>query len=151
MFVVSSGTLISRDFQTEVFFRHVKNGSIYEHLQQIFEGEGVTLGNTSAEKRARVKKIVLTVLFDDDLRVYNKAEKSYIRIFRRYFPRVAKGFAFVKSYGYWELAVLLQRIESFLLLGKVCQRISLERPEIPLFTIHDNIVTTLAMKNIYNL
>mgnify|MGYP003133748522 FL=1 len=37
---------------------------------------------------------------------------------------------------------MLQRLESQTILHKVCKRISLENPNVPIFTIHDSIVTT---------
>jgi hypothetical protein len=142
MFVDSSTTLIRRDFQTEMFFRKVIQGEIYEHLQEVFERAGYHLGNTPDEKRSKVKKIALTSFFDDDRKVYNREPGSYVQIFRRHFPFIARVFEYVKEDDYRALAVLLQRIESFLLLDKICHRISQERPDMPLFTIHDNIVTT---------
>ena len=42
------------------------------------------------------------------------------------------------------LAVLLQRIESYLVLEIICKRIALERPKLPIYTIHDSIVTTIG-------
>jgi hypothetical protein len=37
---------------------------------------------------------------------------------------------------------MLQRLESFLVLDVICREISRLYPHIPLFTIHDNIITT---------
>lgn len=42
------------------------------------------------------------------------------------------------------LAAILQRIESNLLLCVICRRIAKERPGLPIFTIHDSIVTTVG-------
>ena len=40
------------------------------------------------------------------------------------------------------LPIILQRIESFLILDVICKKISFMHPHIPLFTIHDSILTT---------
>ena len=40
------------------------------------------------------------------------------------------------------LACLLQRMESFMVIEVICRRIAREKPKLPIFTIHDSIVTT---------
>ena len=42
------------------------------------------------------------------------------------------------------LPILLQRIESEIILNRVAKRIERERPELPIFTIHDSVVTTVG-------
>ena len=37
---------------------------------------------------------------------------------------------------------ILQRIESEIMIQNVCKRISLEHPALPIFTIHDSVLTT---------
>jgi len=46
------------------------------------------------------------------------------------------------------LSVMLQFMESFLVVDQVCWRISLEYPEVPLFTVHDCILTTEGNESI---
>lgn len=67
-----------------------------------------------------------------------------MQVFCQKFPSIARVFAYIKKDNHRNLAIILQRIESFLLLQLVCGRISKERPDVPLFTIHDNIVTTVG-------
>jgi hypothetical protein len=38
----------------------------------------------------------------------------------------------------------LQRIESEIILNRVAKRIEIERPDLPLFTIHDSVVTSVG-------
>lgn len=145
MFVDSSKTLTCIDFQKQEFFKNVIHGTLYEYLQSVFENEcHLNLGNTDAEKRNRVKKIVLTLLFDAEWKAYNRKQDSPMQVFHQKFPSIARVFAYVKKDNHRNLAIILQRIESFLLLEQVCGRISKERPDVPLFTIHDNIVTTVG-------
>ena len=47
-----------------------------------------------------------------------------------------------KKKSHAALAELLQFVESFLIIDVIGKRISEEHPHIPLFTIHDNILTT---------
>lgn len=145
MFRDSSKNLIRLDFQKHEFIKNVANGTFYEYLIDIFEKkEGLKLGNTDEEKRSKVKKMVLTLLFDDDNKFYNKSPNSPSQIFKRVFPTVAKLFGYLKRSDYRNLAIVLQRIESYLLLDRTCGRIAEERPTIPILTIHDCIITTVG-------
>lgn len=38
----------------------------------------------------------------------------------------------------------MQRIESEIILNRVAKRIEIERPDLPLFTIHDSVVTSVG-------
>jgi hypothetical protein len=51
-------------------------------------------------------------------------------------------FELIKSVDHAYLPIMLQRLESFLVLDVVCKEISRLKPHIPLLTIHDNIITT---------
>ena len=143
MFLDSPESLYSRGFEKENFIKNVINGDFYEFLITVFENElGLKLGGTQEEKRRKVKGKVLTLLFDNDNKGYNQEPDSPSQLFRKKFPMISRIFRYIKKNDYRMLAIILQRIESSLLLGKVCKRISKESPDIPLFTIHDSIVTT---------
>lgn len=147
MFRVSPKTLIQLDFQRQDFVKNVVNGTFYEYLIGVFEKAGLNLGATPKEKRDKVKKMVLILLFDDDHKLYNRKHGSPSQVFKRLFPSVAKIFRYVKEGNYKNLAIILQRIESYLVLERVCGKITEERPEIPIFTIHDSIITTAGNEN----
>ncbi len=148
MFVDSSKTLANTDIQKLKFSKHVLNGTIYEYLISVFEQNGYqSLGILHEEKRNRIKQIVFTLLFDDDTLSYNRKPGSPMQVFGRLFPTISRVFANIKEGDHRSLAIILQRIESFLLLTKVCKRISKEKPNIPLFTIHDSIITTVGNEN----
>jgi hypothetical protein len=53
-------------------------------------------------------------------------------------------FALIKKDDKTLLPCLLQRMESHLVLQKIAKRISRERPELPIFTIHDSVATTIG-------
>ena len=42
------------------------------------------------------------------------------------------------------LAILLQHLEATLVLQRACKIISQEKPDIPIFTLHDSIITTVG-------
>lgn len=141
---LSSKSLIQLDSQKQDFIKNVTDGTFYEFLIKSFEKNGVNLGSSPSEKRTKVKKMVLTILFDNENRIYNRALGSTYQLFKTTFPSVAKVFSDVKQDNYKDLAIILQRIESYLLLKKICKRISTERPFLPIFTIHDSIITTIG-------
>ncbi|MES2431805.1 MAG: hypothetical protein V4556_12800 [Bacteroidota bacterium] len=144
-FLDSSKTLVHRDIQKEEFIKNVVNGTFYEYLIPIFEKEGVLKScKTLDKKRDKVKKIVLTLLFDNSNKNYNRRNDSATQIFKRKFPTISRIFEYIKKEDYRNLAIVLQRIESYLILERICQRINKEKPELPLFTIHDSIITTLG-------
>ncbi|RCR67503.1 hypothetical protein [Larkinella punicea] len=65
-------------------------------------------------------------------------------IFRDLFPNVMRLFELIKSQQHRTLALLLQNIESEIFLNRIARRIAQERPDLPIFTIHDSIVTTVG-------
>jgi hypothetical protein len=63
-------------------------------------------------------------------------------VFTSRFPTVAKVISELKSNNYRRMAWLMQHEESKLFIGKICRTLMRERPSMPLFTIHDSLVTT---------
>lgn len=54
-----------------------------------------------------------------------------------------------KTKGFWKhgdldspFAMFTQKLEAYFLLDNVCKRISEEYPHVPLYTVHDSIMTT---------
>jgi len=62
--------------------------------------------------------------------------------FKSLFPDVYELFSLIKAKNHKVLAWVLQYIEAEILLYTVCPQIAKENPDIPLFTIHDAIITT---------
>lgn len=61
--------------------------------------------------------------------------------FCKRYEMVAKVYAFIRKDGYKMLARVLQRIESHAIIECVCKRILNEYPYVPIYTIHDCLVT----------
>lgn len=115
----------------------VRNGQFYEHM----EGLVCKKMGTSKLGRKHVKAMLFQVLFTSN-RYIGQADAEPKRIFKDLFPDVFKLLSIMKKQGKELLPILLQRIESHLVLEVITKRIAKETPHLPLFTIHDSIITT---------
>jgi hypothetical protein len=115
----------------------VKEGAFYEYIEQKVLN-GVTFYDN---KRKNVKASVFQVLFTDN-RYIGQAEAEPKRVFKSLFPSVYKLFSLIKKHDKTNLPRLLQRIESYLILLVIAKRIAREKSKLPIFTIHDSIITT---------
>ena len=70
------------------------------------------------------------------------ASSNYYKAFKELFPFESNIIDLLKSKNYTEFSVLLQQIEARILLKNICKRIHQKDHSIPLFTIHDGIITT---------
>ncbi len=109
----------------------VANGLLYERYQVTYNESY----NTQITREQAKKKLFLVIYSAEGC--YRKEKK----VFSSLFPTVSKIFSIFKERYHECLAVLLQRIEAYIILDKACRSISSEYPQIPLFTIHDSIVT----------
>jgi hypothetical protein len=109
-----------------------EQGLLYEHLRQ--------LTNTPGTEIKRLKKRVISRC----LYCKNRdQDNDLFKTFERRFPTLGKVIRTVKrEQGYRQLPRLLQRIEADLVIHRVCARLAYDYPEIPLYTIHDSIMTT---------
>lgn len=97
--------------------------------------------------RELAKEITIKVLFGKN--DSTKKVKKAVRAFQEVFPTVFKVTEMVKfgdpeNRSHSALACTLQNLEAELVLKHCCGMIALERPELPIFTIHDSIVTTVG-------
>lgn len=93
------------------------------------------------ERRDKVKTEVLRIFYVEN----KETEKWFYRpckTFQYHFPEVYELFWLIKEVQSNYLPIILQRIESFLILDVICRKINALHPKIPLFTIHDSILTT---------
>lgn len=119
----------------------VKSGRLYEEFGEILEKKGLIQGVEFCGKtiREQAKKIVFGAFFSPNQSIaYNKA----MVIFKDCFPGVYKIFSLIKSREHRTLACALQNLEAKLVLEQACYIISQKHPKIPLFTLHDSIITT---------
>ncbi len=122
----------------QCFNEIVRNGTFYEEFAQLISNNELS-EQEIREKRPEVKKIVFSAFFSPNQSISYNEE---LRVFKETFPNVYDIFSHFKRVDHTILAKMLQRVESQTILHKVCKRISLENPNVPIFTIHDSIVTT---------
>jgi hypothetical protein len=131
---LSPEILTSIEFQK--YKKMVANGTIYDDFANDFKFKGeLPKGKT---KRDVVKKLFMHCFYSE-----NGAFSGGLKtLFATKFPKIYKMMCAIKENDHTALSIALQRIESTLVLEKICGRIAKENPNIPLLTIHDSILTT---------
>jgi len=113
------------------FVNLVKTGNLYEFIA---ENAGMKI-----EDRKEFKQ----KLFRDIFFCKNKPwETEYSSLFGRLFPNVYGVIKELKRKDYTSLAKLLQKMESSLIINTIIRQCMEQFPEMPVFTIHDSIMTT---------
>lgn len=114
----------------------VNSGSFYE---QIFKEMYPDL----PFDKAKAKTMMFMIFFSrNNYMGQPKAEPK--KRFKKLFPKTYEIFRLLKLCDYTALSRILQRIESNVIIQNVVPRITRERPKLPIFTIHDSIVTTVG-------
>ncbi len=131
----SSNILYSKEFQE--YKKMVTEGTIYDEFVKLYKfPENESDSNINA--RDLIKQHFMRCFYSKN-GGYSAGMKS---IFKTKFPKIYALMCDLKKEDHTMLAILLQRIESTIVLDKICGRISKENPNIPLLTIHDCILTT---------
>ncbi|MBK8143871.1 MAG: hypothetical protein IPK62_02135 [Bacteroidetes bacterium] len=135
--------------------KSVTEGKYYEYFAEILiqknliPSEIMDIENDlkrAEEIRGFAKTATFRALFE---KVQAKRWCAYVRAFSDCFPNVYAIFQFVKrGNNHKALACMLQRFESNLVLHNVCLDIHENYPQIPLWTIHDSIATTVNNSHI---
>lgn len=133
----TSESCFHEEFSVNKYAKLVLDGTFYEHILENFK----VVFPHRFNNRENVKKEVLRILYVPNDRVHWEFYLPCLR-FRELFDAVFQLFYLVKEVQDNYLPIILQRIESFMVIDIICKRISVEHPEIPFFTIHDNIITT---------
>jgi hypothetical protein len=127
----------------------VITGQLYEYLMMRFAAAGMNL------TRAETKQQVLRILFARNRMPKEEMNKRARQIFIENFPTVNTIFSKVRGQeqgnkfrNFKRFAILLQRIESFLMLDVVLKRIHKELPGVIAITIHDSIMTGILTNEV---
>lgn len=112
-------------------------GDFYQHIEDLFKPRYPDRFN----ERENIKKEVMRILYVEPWRDHLDFYMP-CKTFEHHFPSVYRLFTKIKEVDHSYLPTILQRIESFLFLEVICKRIHEQHPDIPLFTIHDCILTT---------
>ena len=135
---------ISSTDNTKLFIEVVSNGKFYEDFGLILKQRKVIEEDfDEGATRKKAKGITFSTFFSPNMAI---AYKEEIKIFRSIFPSIFEVFKLIKlgKGKHNTLAILLQHLEATLVLHRACKIISQERPEIPIFTLHDSIITTVG-------
>jgi hypothetical protein len=127
------------DSDVHRFQELVLKGQLYDYMATVI---GTKLG-FEINNRKRIKELMFQVLFTDN-RFIGQEDAAPKREFRKLFPTVYQLFSLIKQHEKANLPKLLQRIESHLVLQIITKRISKERSNLPIFTLHDSIITTIG-------
>ncbi|MDD2307715.1 MAG: hypothetical protein PHP53_23635 [Prolixibacteraceae bacterium] len=127
----------------------VNSGQIYEYLMTEFLKEGLEL------TRNETKVQVLRILFARNRIPKDEINRKARLIFKNRFPTVHRIFSKIrgsekgdKFTNFKRFAILLQRIESYLMLDVILKRIYKELPGTIAITVHDSIMTGVLTNNV---
>ncbi len=137
IYPIMCGTSVTPAIKEELdlYTKFAVSGQFYElcceQFQPYYEAE---------ISRDQVKRILFSVLFSE-----NNENLEYIEankdVFRQLFPFITSVFEAWKAIDHKQLSKVIQRIESFLFLDCIVPRVFEEIGQIPIFTIHDSLVT----------
>ncbi len=140
---------VSQNEDVKTYISLVVNGTFYEYLMQAFAAEGLHLD------RSETKRQVLRILFARNRTPKDETNRKARQIFKKRFPTVHRIFSKVrgnspgdKFTSFKRFAILLQRMESYLLLDVVLKRIYRELPGTIAITIHDSIMTGILTNSV---
>lgn len=123
------------DTALENYIKTASQGKVYEYMQEVInKRENVNL------KRDDIKTMILTTLFSK-----NRFMPTYKKYFKQNFPQIYELIRLVKKENHETLACILQNIESEIILHRCCCQIwNISNHQVPVFTIHDSICTTIG-------
>jgi hypothetical protein len=113
-----------------------EQGKLYEEMQAMIEDTPMRM------PRARFKEFFFGTVFFCPNRVYSPLQRMFKAMFTEEFPGVSRLIARLKRKDHQFLACLMQHYEACYMMAGVCPRLMKGRPEAPLLTIHDSVLTT---------
>lgn len=142
MFQESSETQYSKGLYNNTFKKLVQNGKLYEFICFKFFNKHLTKGGIDQfNTRAKTKDGFMHMMYHNPKELYSKA-KAVFADFENLFPVEASVMKLMKKRKHRDFPVILQKIEAQMLLHRVAKKVYDVNPDIPLFTIHDSILTT---------
>lgn len=140
----------NKDIKT--FTELVASGKFYETFGDQLQNKKLIDESCPIQRRKKAKQIMFSSMFghnNEKCKVIDMETKkvSYIPnegmiLFKELFPSVHSLFKIIKKNKHSTLACILQNLEAEIVLHKSCKVITDTRPEAPLFTLHDSIITT---------
>lgn len=134
MIVDNSETQYSKGFMK--YTSLVNSGDFYRNIASVIAPD-------KPYNKAEMKTMMFMVFFSSN-RFIGQPEAHFKRLFRAEFPEVYEVFKRLKRGNHTALSHLLQRIESSIIVEKASRRIAEEKPNLPIFTVHDSIATVVG-------
>ena len=137
--ILRHSSVIQSSIEFQEYREMVTNGTIYEHFVDLMKIDTKEL-ELGFSPRDTVKFRFMLCFYSA-----NGSRSGGMKpLFRSKFPKIYSLMCDLKEKHHNTLAILLQRVESILVLDKICGRIAQEKRNLPLFTVHDSILTTSA-------
>jgi len=140
---------VSQSQDVKKYISLVIDGQFYEYLMTEFSKKGLHL------TRSETKVQVLRILFARNRMPKDEINRKARQIFSDRFPTVHRVFSKIRGHqkgdqftSFKRFAILLQRIESHLMLQVILKRIYKELPGTIAVTIHDSIMTGILTNNV---
>ncbi|MGG5209805.1 hypothetical protein ACQWU4_12710 [Chryseobacterium sp. MIQD13] len=121
------------------FNQIVTSGRFYENFGKLLKENGELIGVPDEKIKEKVKEIIFTTFFSKNSAI---RYRNIIKLFKRTFPNVYKVISAVKKAKHNTLAIILQNLEAEIILHNVCKKLNKKYPAVPLFTLHDSVITT---------
>lgn len=123
------------------YIHHTSEGNFYEYLSDC-------LGNKyeSFKNRGRSKIRFIQFLNFNDTKKESNSYGDYRR-FKELFPNVCTVIEFLKSRYYKDIAAVQQLLEAKMLLHYFMKSFADKFPDVPIYTIHDSIITLNEFKD----
>jgi hypothetical protein len=120
----------------------VVNGKLYKFISDEFKGKYLTRAKVDRfRNKEAAKGSMMSLLYFNDKNPWSSQHKPFHE-FCQLFPEVGAVISFLKIRDYTDFSIILQRIESEILLRIVAKNIFELNSEIPVYSIHDGLVTT---------
>lgn len=123
------------------FKEYVQKGVFYEYFGSVLVENGFVENLPEFELRKKAKEIVFSSIYSPNFCI---GSKESIKIFKELFPNVYEIFSLIKKgrNNHPALSICLQRFEANLVLNTACKIISIIKPDVVIYTLHDSIITT---------
>jgi hypothetical protein len=125
-----------------LFIEKIESGTFYEYFGEKLIEQGLIEKDLDMCKVRKIAKgSIFSAFFSPNNSIsYNEEMKN----FKNIFPDVYDVFKLIKSTRgkHNTLAIFLQQFEAELILHTACKKIHDINPDIPIFTLHDSIITT---------
>jgi len=133
---------VSTTENTRLFIEKIASGTFYEDFgEKLIEQGLIEKDLDKSLVRSSAKRAILSAFFSHNTSISKNEE---MKNFRKIFPDVYEVFKIIKTTKgkHNTLAILLQQFEAELILHTICKKIYQINHDIPLFTLHDSIITT---------